>query len=373
MSEAIDHAQRAHSIVGPSSANRVVGCRGSVQMIRAHGVESPASRAALEGTRAHEIMEAALSRGAPIENVESDEMAAAAALFVQEVQTEIARDPDNAILLIEARVNLQRMHPDLFGSVDACVLLPRLRHATILDLKTGVKPVEADAPQVKLYGAMALEFLGKRADRVTTVDTVIVQPRAQHRDGPVRRVRHSAASIIDYASEYIEIVHEVTTANEPLPLQVGEWCWFCPARGACPAYRAHRLSLSGFIVEGNVPRPPTSAEGVPIADLARVLNGLDLAEEWIAAVRERAEALLTQDPDAIPGWGMVPKRPTKKWSDPQAALIALRRKGFPDEQITTTTIITPPQALKLVGKDAARDLNPLIVSESSGLKLARAD
>jgi hypothetical protein len=370
MPDAIDHGQRAHAPIGASSAERVIACPGSVQMITRHGVDEPPGRAATEGTRAHELAERALVQRLPIEG--EDEMAECARTFVAAVEAEIAREPLTSAALIEARLDMRRFHPMLITTVDAGILLPEARTVTILDLKTGVKTVEADAPQMKIYAGAVLQHFGERAKGIIHVDTVVVQPRAQHRNGPVRRVRHKAADIISYFYDYIELCHRATSANDDLPLNTGSHCFFCGARGACPAYRAEKLAGAAVKLNGNVPAPFAVVDAIPDADLGAVLDGCDDVEAWIEAVRARAFGVLTAG-GSVRGWTLKDKRPTRRWADPQAALAALRERGLADNQITTTAIISPAQAERVVGKNDAGQLAPLIVAESSGKTLARAD
>ncbi len=60
MTETPDHKARSHSILGGSSALRWVNCPGSVFYTKDLPPEAP-SEAALEGTKAHELAEMALS------------------------------------------------------------------------------------------------------------------------------------------------------------------------------------------------------------------------------------------------------------------------------------------------------------------------
>jgi hypothetical protein len=367
----IDHAERAHSRVGPSQAEPLFHCLGSVKMVEQHGIE-PASpgRAALAGTRAHQMAETALLKRSPV--VGEDDMAEAARGFVALVEGEVGRSGPDHILLVEARVDMSRHHPELYGSVDAMLYDPGRSRLWVYDLKTGVAPVEADALQLQLYAAMGLESLGARAENVATIETVVYQPFARHPDGITRRARHSRANIRKVASAYVEKVYLALDSNEPQPLTAGKWCRWCRARAVCPAYRAMQTEGARieFAPDGSMSQTPTAADAIPVEQLGAMLTACARLKPWIAAVEARALFLMQHLDADLNGWTLRDKRPVRSWIDEERALKRLRSMGLPTETLFEQKFVSPAQAERLLRPADRATVADLIIATSSGKTLA---
>src|SRR3546814_16725691 len=93
---------------------------------------------------------------------------------------------------------------------------------------------------------------------VNTVERVIVQPRAPHRDGPVRRWETTGMELLDWAVELVDAAKR--TARPDAPLNPGEWCKFCPAAPTCPALRQKALDVAKaeFAEDGALVLPDVS-------------------------------------------------------------------------------------------------------------------
>jgi hypothetical protein len=206
-------------------------CAGSVQAEDEAG-RPEAGEAALRGTDLHAHAEAFLRHRVKLPL----EIAPSVRRYVDEVQRLAAAD--GASLLIEHRLDLSRYHPELFGTLDAAVIDFLDGVLTIVDFKSGVHPVPADALQLKLYAAMI--YLSLPAFTTTTIrriDTVVVQPNG---DGePIKHARHRVAELINTLAEYVERTHVATGTTDP-PRTARPWCreHYCAARRDCPAFAA---------------------------------------------------------------------------------------------------------------------------------------
>jgi hypothetical protein len=127
---------------------------------------------------------------------------------------------------------------DLWGTGDIILAWPDL--IEIADYKHG-KGVVVEIVgnlQLRLYAAGALAMLGP----VPTIRTTIIQPRAEHADGPVR----SADYTVDEIHEFMGWIKDraADTDAPDAPLVPGAWCNWCAARqaGTCPIQREKALA-----------------------------------------------------------------------------------------------------------------------------------
>jgi hypothetical protein len=369
MAGTIDHAERAHSRIGPSQAERVWHCAASVQMTEKHGVAREAGAAALAGTKAHEMAERALRKQGPVEG--DDDLADAARLFVLTVEADVAASGPDHVLLVEEQVGLERHHPELTGTMDAALLDPGRRRLYLYDLKTGRVPVEADVLQLQLYAAMVLEKLGERAADVDTVETVIVQPYARHADGTVRRARHMRADIIATAQEYVTRAWVATGSNDMPEATAGVWCKYCPARGACLAFRDYQTEKAKleFAPTGQLLKMLPPANDIPLEHIGYLLTAAAMLKPWIAAVEERGLYVMETLKVPIDGWSLRDKRATRRWTDPGRAEKRLRAMGLPSNKLYKQEFITPAQAEKILALQDRGAIQDLIIAESSGKTL----
>ena len=363
-----------HAALGASTAHRWMSCPGSVQL--AAGMDVPASAYAEEGAAAHMLAEICLKDGVDARALigrkvngyaAEAEMADAVQVYLDAVRTEL--EPGD-LLLVEQPFSLDRLRPrgEMFGTADAVVYKPALRRLVVFDLKYGAGvPVEAVGnPQARYYGLGACMALADRP--VSEVEIVIVQPRAPHPAGPIRRETMSAFELVEWSADLLEAAER--TLDPDAPLVPGTWCRFCPAAGICPALREHALATAQVeLAAAPLPSPPTPAS-LPAEEVGRLLGAADLAELWIRALRAHAHAELEAG-RIIPGWRLVPKRPTRRWRDEEQTVVELQALGLPEDELIVRKLKSPAQVEKLVGSSCRREIADLVVAESDGTTLAR--
>lgn len=135
-SEVITPAAPAHSRIGPSQAELIWHCPGSVKAQEAAGPRV-AGEAAERGTGLHALAEECLRTGA-----ESTDPVVAA--YVDVVRKIAGRA--GAVPLIEQRLDLARYHPELFGTADAVVVDLTVGVLTVGDFKSGLIHVPCRRP-----------------------------------------------------------------------------------------------------------------------------------------------------------------------------------------------------------------------------------
>jgi hypothetical protein len=375
-----------HSPFGGSGAHRWTVCPGSVRA--QHGAPDIPSPYAREGTACHAVAALCLTEkqdaieytGRTVEGIEIDDDHA---YSIQVYLDTIRHDQKfhGGKLLIEAKFHLKSLHPEFYGTAD-CVRLGKDGVLCVYDAKFGRgKIVEVVQPngkpnlQLAFYALGALNILPATLyDEITEIELVVIQPRAWHKDGPVRRQRFRVADI--------EAVGPVLVAAATLakkldaPLVPGDHCEFCRAAGTCPALRAYTLDLaqSEFEFDDEPETPlPVPVDLTP-AQLAHILERADIFETWLTAVRARAH--LVAETTGLPGWKLVAKQARRKWADEtKAAEELLHGFGVERSSIYETKLKSPAQVEKfLTPADRKTDtFKALCPAISSGLTLVRAD
>ena len=311
----------SHARFAPSSAHRWLNCTASVDA--ASRYDDPPSEAAQEGSAAHFILERCLidggqpsahvgrtivvkERGVERSFAVTRDMARDVALGVDTVR-EIASHP--GVSGVEARVSLERVDPDLWGTTD-------LWHwgqdgvLTICDFKFGRGDVDATGnEQLMIYAAAALERLATNVvPEVITL--VIVQPRSV---APTPRVKRWSLSAQELFAFVDRVIGAIAEARRAPTFTAGPWCEHCPALGECPATSDHR---------GIAPSLLTA--DMTVRDAERIVGYRDL----LAKVVERAEktlleAMLLGHKSSFP---LVTKNKHRQWRD-----VDLARQRISDE------------------------------------------
>ena len=109
-------------------------------------------------------------------------------------------------------------------------------------------------------------------------------------------------------------------------------------------------------------------EALPAQHIGLLLKQADLVENWITDLRALAFTMLENDAK-IDGYKLVAKRGVRQWVDEEKAAQFLGE----DYIVTTTALMSPAQAEKLLKKRKLELPADLVVSVSSGSTLASED
>lgn len=349
------------TIVGGSTAKRVMGCPGSVALC-ATMPPKPSSVYADLGTLLHNVIAQVLDQGIKPETLigmtyedqvltqeHIDTKILPALSFLNEV------DPQNTMeFAVETQVSFANFMPDVFGS---CDLLGRVgNRAIVLDWKfgDGVAVSAEENEQLLFYAAAAMrtEAVKWVFDGVTEIECVIVQPPF------IRRWVTDANRVHVFENNLFAAVKEAQ--KKTAKLTAGEHCRWCTAKPICPAMtgavdRALQLQMASLDAE----------------KIGGYLKNCDLLEQWITDLRALAHQMIESD-TPVPGWKLVAKRATRQWVAEDVATDVLS-KVVPDTDLFVTKLISPAQAEKVLKKVGMTLPDDLVVAVSSGSTLARED
>lgn len=361
-----------HAKFSPSSAERWLSCPGSIRLIERAPPQTDSVYAA-EGTQAHACLEALLKAGAAqadgVCNLLLKANPFAMVRHARETAKVIWTDAGDDLVLAEDKVCLPGVD-DLWGTLDCAVVHEMVGLLRIYDFKYGAGiPVEArENLQLICY---ALSKAAEYDYAFTDVELVILQPRADHVDGPVRRWRVGMNLLRGYLPKFHKGVARCKAqVKGKEELSAGKHCKFCPAKPICPAIGEQAMTAAqmSFTRIDSVPTV-VPAEALPPADtlkdLGRALAACDRLEDWIAAVRGYAFDTMSRG-ERVPGFKLVPKRAQRRWRD-EAMIEEIARKEFGDLAFEQK-LLSPAQMEKQLATKVWVAAHT--VSESSGLTIA---
>lgn len=354
----------AHSPLGASGAERWMNCPASVSL--SAGWSDEESDHATVGTAAHALAAHCLKTGVepwrlighailagtedivelkePVDliyTVIDKEMAEAVTTYVSYINRRFP-ERNQSNFWVERKFHCPTIHKLFFGTSDASGL-PEPRKLVVADYKHGAGiVVEAeDNVQLKYYACGVLETLGMWDD-VDEVELVIVQPRAWHFDGPIRRWTISTSTLVKWLED--ELIPAMNNALVSRNTKSGEHCRFCPARqAACPQIMADVKEMEELM--RTIGEDGKGAGKLTGEQLARFL---DLGEVFKIA---RTAALKTatvrvQNGHAVPGWKLAKARSNREFKD---GAEAAAKKEFGEQAYTTPELKSPSQIEELPG------------------------
>lgn len=365
-------AQPAHSPIGASSCERWTKCPGSVQL--AKGLPPSAdSIYSATGTVAHalgekvlralqanpaidwelmlqdEVTRSYVEAGFEIEVTE--DMVEAVSEYVRAIKETIEKYPlDWANSLhIEKKFHLSHIDHQAYGTCDANIVAHYDR-LFVFDYKHGQgHAVEVeDNYQLRYYALGA--YYGLDADGrndITSVEMVIVQPRARHLDGGVRRQIISTGSLLEFEKHLTEAIRRVRAADPAL--QTGNHCKFCPAKAVCPEIRKEIEREAGIAFGAIETQPVQLPEPKTLTPerLSRLMQNADLIQSWIKSVVALGNAVADTGAE-IPGYKLVTKYGRRRWIN-EAEVEAAFALEFGDA-LYNKKVKSPSQLEKLLKK-----------------------
>lgn len=352
-----------HSKIGASSSKRWMTCPGSVRLVESVP-KSASSVYADEGTAAHALAELCLN--APLapqphafigETVGdkgfkvTKDMADAVKVYVDYIRGL------NLPVSVECRFDLSSIYPGMFGTADAVAFDKKTQVLHVIDYKHGAGvAVEVENNTQLLYYAVGSAHENTQYPFVS-VRLTVVQPRCPHPDGPVRSWDVDGFDLLLWTADLVEAAKRAEDPNAPLIS--GEHCRWCPAAGICPKLRADALAAAEKDFEDVTYTPE---------ELAEALDQVPRVEAWVKAVREFAYAEAERG-FCPPGYKLVAKRASRKWTNEDEVAAVLNKWGFADDDIyAPAKLKSPAQLEKAIGKQEL-DMSGYVVAESTGLTL----
>jgi hypothetical protein len=344
------------SIVGGSTAKRVINCPGSVALV-AKMPPQPENKYMAEGTMLHSCMDAILT------DDEFDVKAARAKHKLTDEQTEKLEfclkaldeiDPENRLVYqTEVNISFGDFLPGVFGN---CDLMGRIgTKGVILDWKfgDGVAVDATENPQLMFYACAAMRSHPEFFKGVKEIEMIIVQPPA------IKRWTTDLMRLRQFELELKAAVQSAQSGNAPLT--IGDHCRWCTGKPICPKMNgAAERALA------------TKLDALPADQLGQALVMADKLEEYIADLRALAFDRL-ENGMPVPGYKLVAKRATRQWANEDKAAMALANLGLEAHEMHRSELLSPAQMEKVLKKRKVALPDDLVVAVSSGNTIAPQD
>ena len=349
MSELNNHTERAHALLSASSAHRWLACPPSAVAAEAYPQQD--TEFTREGTLAHEVAELVarnrIMNPLPFDldfglkdgvNKEMIDCANEYADYIEE-----QKKSNDAIVLLEQRVDFSPWVPDGFGTCD-CIILQG-DTLIIIDYKygQGVQVSAKDNPQMKLYALGALNDYGFACD-VKRVELHIFQPRL----GNISDDALTTDELLEWAEKSVKPIAEKAAKGKG-NYNAGENCRFCPHAGRC---RKLRTVCTEFVETHDL------RVGVPVLadfEISEVLKMEPLITLWLRKVKEQAFSKLMEG-GTVPGYKLVEgKQGNRKWKN-EMDVAATLAPHYSLEEYTETKLLSPSAMEKFLGKKRMAEL-----------------
>lgn len=409
-----------HAELSPSSAERWMGCPGSVPMSR--GIKDEGSGYADEGTCAHFLAAFCLTNkrdpikyvNTPItilkdrETGETTEAFAANAgesetreevyrltpdlEFVQYVQDYVdyvrsVAQATNGLIHVEQRMSLEHLTGESGAEGTSDTVIVTDDELIIVDLKfgRGVTVSATHNPQLLMYASAANARFGLVHD-FNSVRMVIHQPRLNHVSEDV----YTLADLANFEAEVRQAVKRVAHVNEmeingedytQVMLSPSEdACRWCKAKANCPALanfvreqiEADFEDLSGVVDDDHYAN--LAVEAYSPEELSLKAKAIELIELWCKAVRGKVESLLLSG-KVVPDFKLVQgKRGHRKWRSAEEAEAVMKSMRLKVDEMFDLKLISPTSAEKLLKESPKRwaRIEPLIVQTEGAPSVAPA-
>lgn len=353
-----NHNTRAHALLSASSAHRWLACPSSA--VAAEAYPDQDTEYTREGTLAHEVAEIVAKRDEArntdardwLQDGITQEMVECAGGYADYIQERITSD--DAIVLLEQRVDFSPWVPEGFGTCDCIILQGSV--LTIIDYKYGQGvPVSAeDNPQMKLYALGALNDYGI-AYEVTRVEMHIYQPRINN----VSAASLMVEDLLEWAEQTVKPIAQKAAKGKG-GYKAGPHCKFCPHAGRC---RELAKTCTEYVETHDL------RVAVPVLaphEIAEVLQMEPLIALWLKKVKAQALDTLL-DGGEVPGWKVVEgKLGNRKWTDELQVAEVLKTAGYQPDEITETKLLSPAAMDKALGKKRAAELLEEYIDRSPG-------
>lgn len=365
MSEELDALDEDfHAKLSPSSGDRWVACPGSVHaQLAVPKLQDDTNEHSRLGTAAHALLEIAFITGRPAENfigaqlidrnhprVDQDmcDWVNVALEYVYEYID--MHGAENLIVLPETRVFIggklvitgNKDKDDMLcnGTSDFIIAHRNMSMCAVMDYKNGKNRVDAtENTQTMLYGVGASARLGK----FKRYKSVIVQPRAGKRN-PVDEWEYTAGQ----QKKFIELVsNSARAAMQPnAPRVAGPQCSWCRAAPRCRTYKDKVWAAARveFAPIDDDPDPALLSE----SEMAEVLAMAPMIKNFLGKVEAHVQAMLQNDPKAVPGFGLGWGRRERKWQGTTGIRDYCESIGMTPDEFAPRELLSPAEMQKAI-------------------------
>lgn len=363
MDHNLQHTERAHAVLSPSSSIRWLNCTASA-LIESEFTDTT-STAALEGTVAHELAEAKVKymadliddkelektreqlRQHELWDDEMEEYTDSYKTYIWEQRRAFKTEP---YIQIEKKLDLGNYIEGGFGTAD-CIMIGD-DTLQVIDFKygKGVK-VEADNNTQMLLYALGAYDLYKIIYKFSKVKMSIVQPRLANFDEWTIDVE-DLLKFGEFAKT--KATEALSGAGEFVP---GQWCRFCRAKATCRARADENIKL--FSEVDKTPDMLTNEE------IGKYLEAGEDVAKWLKDLQEYALSECLKG-HQVQGYKAVEGRGSRDWVDMDKAFKTLEANGYEEAMLYERKPLTLAQTEKLVGKKKFNELVGDLVNKKVG-------
>lgn len=352
MSDAQNHAERAHSLLSASGSSRWMNCTPSAR--KEEHIPNVSSPYAEEGTLAHELSEIELKKyfklidldeyKARLQVIEdndlySDDMPEFVDTYVTYCIEQVVYYKSickSVEISIEEKIDLTAYIPEGFGANDFVIIADGFIEVIDLKYGRGVSVSAINNSQLKLYGLGSV-FKHRLSYNMKDIKLTVVQPRTYSISSFVIDVHE----LEEWANT--EVVSKAKIAFEGGgELKSGEWCKFCRFKPKCRAIYDDNQKL----MEKDFSDPDELTE----EEIKSVFEKADQIISWVNSVNAYVlDKLLKKE--KFEGYKLVKGRSVRKFNNTEKVSNNLKDMGFTEDDFMSQPKLLGITAIeKLVGK-----------------------
>ena len=247
---------KEHSEFGGSQAERIINCPGSVLLSR--GVPNKTNDASEEGTAGHaclefifnnrKLLKNKITRKQILDKAEESFTIGESGKKIYWTQDMIDYALDalswfneqlspSSTVYVEQKLDASKFTTDDQGStLDLAMANWNARELLIADYKYGKSVVNVENNSQLIYYALGMLVFLKGWSKFDRIRCVIIQPRAHHKDGPIREWVISVDDAIVWGKRFKKAVNLALKPNAPLKYS-DKYCFFCLGKKKCPVMK----------------------------------------------------------------------------------------------------------------------------------------
>lgn len=370
----IDHGDRGHAPLGGSSAKRWLNCSASIAACK-DLPEEPAGPAALEGTIAHEYMEARLramikflrtGEETIVPDPEDTFLKKIADYYLETIMNDVLDGTvTDKVILFEAELIIV---PDIaYGYVDFCVIAfddKGRRFAWVVDYKHGYGVVDVEKnEQLAFYSVGLQRMLTAKNKPLEYIKVGIYQPRTPGETWKTDTLTAKQLAVWD--KKFQKGIDTVLSGK--VKYKTGDHCFFCRAKTLCPSY-SKNLSAQSRLTPLDLTVAPSKkefvfpdVETVPLEHAVKLYLMSKEINSFLKKISERLHNHVGLKGEIPPGLKIVQSKPRRKWindKDPDAIAHFANVLGL--DPTRPPELIPMTQIEKLLKKDQKEELLPYI-------------
>jgi len=343
----------AHSLLSPSSAKRWTACYASIGMQLKHPQTSE-SEYALEGTKAHELLERTIESikayNKELTPVDADVPEDMHKTINEAIVFLIHLMADNDLVWrnvhTEVKLKISSVDAGCYGTADIIIFDDEKNEAWVIDYKHGKGVlVESDDPQLLLYAIGVNDTYGKNFSKVHTM----VLQNNHHMWKP--KIKTYTQFQLNHSAKYFKAAAKkaLSEVSEPKSFVPGEdQCRWCSAAPHCGAFNAKALSV-------------LNQELMETMTIQEKLDLIPLVKQWIDKTEKFA--LDTAKTESIPGYKLTNSRTSRRWKYSEDQILERLSHLLPTplfDKATQEKLLSPTQLIKLLPKGEKDYLDDLI-------------